>query len=494
MEDNELYFTHPYYESQKPPKLQNHGVISESLFQFFGVLTIMFGAYYLWFRWTDSLNFDALWFAIPLVFAETMMFIGTILVVINFYMHGDTKKTKELNTFYDGLEEKEKAFYENKNIIIDVFIPIFNESPELISFTVNDAKKIKKRDTWEVRIVLLDDSGNEEMTKLAKKEGLIQITRDHTKGRKAGAIVNAIDELQSDFVVVIDSDTRVFPDILLNTMDYFSDPHVAWVQTPQWFYDLPPQGDVFSSDPQMFFDVIQRRRNGLNASFCTGATSLHRVSALRRVAIARWVERVLESKSKEEIQDLDLEYVVYHASEDIYTSIVIHGFENYEYKSVYHPQVESKMLSPQDLLTWTTQRFRYAGGTIDLITKEWKRFLRKGLTLGQKLMYFSTFWSYTGAIWLVFFIASPIIYMFTNIAPVSSYSMEFFKHLIPFLLMNQIALMIATWNIHSNKGAKFFIAIFPLVLEAFITVAQGKKINFNVTSKVRQEANYFCTY
>ena len=60
------------------------------LFQFTGVVTIMLGMWYIWYRWSESLNQDALWFAIPLAFAETMMFIGTILVVINFWRINDT--------------------------------------------------------------------------------------------------------------------------------------------------------------------------------------------------------------------------------------------------------------------------------------------------------------------------------------------------------------------------------------------------------------------
>ena len=126
--------------------------------------------------------------------------------------------------------------------------------------------------------------------------------------------------------------------------------------------------------PAMFFDVVQRRRNNYNASFCCGATSIHRTSALRRVAISRWVDRILESKDQDKaIRELDVEYISYHTSEDIYTSLLVHAHKQKKYKSVMHPDVESKMLSPMDLITWSAQRFRYAGVTIDLVTKEFSR-------------------------------------------------------------------------------------------------------------------------
>ncbi len=520
---NELYFLEEKYESRKPeiPQVQSENM--QLLFQFFGVLTLMLGVWYLHYRWTASLNYDALWFAIPLAFAETMMFIGTILVVINFWKISDTPKKSPPKTMSEVVEAQQVVFYKDKKIKIDVYIPVFNEDPALVRETIWAAKKVKKLDTWDVCYYLLDDSGNDEMTKMAKEEGVPQVLRTSSKGRKAGAITNAMDESLGDFIVIIDSDTRLFPNILLNTMGYFKDDGVAWVQTPQWFCDLTDGEDlekswkrkygafgekfavgvqkvlgkmktgedVFANDPAMFFDVIQRRRNNYNASFCCGATSIHRTSALRRVAISRWVDRVLEAKDKHKaIEEIDVEYISFHTSEDIYTSLLVHAHKQKEYKSVLHPDVESKMLSPMDLMTWAAQRFRYAGGTIDLVTQEFGRFFKKGLSLGQKLMYFSTFWSYTGAIWLVILLSSPIIFMFTNIAPVQSYSMDFFIHLIPFLFVNQVALMIATWGINSNRGGQFFISISPIVLKAFWDVIRRRPIKFVVTSKTAKSGNF----
>jgi len=521
---NELYFLEPKYENRIPEPPQVQSEFTQSLFQFFGIVAIMLGVWYLYYRWSESLNMDALWFAIPLAFAETMMFIGTILVVINFWRINDTPKQSAPATMLDVVEESQKQYYGNRDIKIDIYIPVFNEDPELVRQTILAAKRVKKLPTWSVCIYLLDDSKSEEMTKMAKEEGIPQVLRNNTKGRKAGAITYAMDETRGDFIVIIDSDTRLFEDILLNTMGYFRDDSVAWVQTPQWFCDLTEGKpleevakrrfggvgysianfyqklfgkikvgqDVFANDPAMFFDVIQRRRNNYNASFCCGATSIHRTSALRRVAISRWVERVMEAKDrKRAIEELDVEYICYHTSEDIYTSLLVHSYKPKRYKSVLHPNVESKMLSPLDLITWSTQRFRYAGGTIDLISKEFSRFFKKtGLTLTQKLMYFSTFWSYTGAIWLVILLLSPIIFMFTNIPPVHSYSMDFFIHLIPFLFFNQLALMVATWGINSNRGGQFFIAIFPIVLKAFWDVARRKPIKFVVTSKSAKSGNF----
>lgn len=520
---NSLYFLDKQFEQRRPEPPQQQPEWMQLLFQFCAVITLMLGVWYLHYRWTDSLNMDALWFAIPLAFAETMMFIGTILVMINFWKIDDTPQKSPPQTKADILARSDQHHYPNETIKIDIYIPVFNEDPELVRHTIHAAQKVKSLPTWEVSIYLLDDSKSSEMTQMAKEEHIPQILRDNTKGRKAGAITKAMDDTLGDFIVIIDSDTRLFEDILLNTLGYFRDDSVAWVQTPQWFCDLTTGEplstlwqrrygnvgkwvanglqkvvgkievgkDIFANDPAAFFDVIQRRRNHYNASFCCGATSIHRTSALRRVAITRWAERIQNAEDTQTaIEEIDVEYISYHTSEDIYTSLLVHAHQPKKYHSVLHPYVESKMLSPLDLGTWATQRFRYAGGTIDLVTKEFSRFFQRGLSLGQKLMYFSTFWSYTGAIWLMILLASPLIYMFTNIAPVQSYSMDFFIHLIPFLFFNQLALMIATWGINSNRGGQFFIAIFPIVIKAFWDVLRRKPIRFVVTAKSAKEGNF----
>lgn len=520
---NELYFLDDQYAKRLPPKPQSQPEWMQLLFQFFAVITIMLGFWYLHYRWSASLNYEALWFAIPLAFAESMMFVGTILVMINFWKISDTPKQEPPQSMADVVDCVNASFYMDRKIKIDIYVPVFNEDPELVRHTLQAAKNVKALDSWDVQVYLLDDSRNIAMTKMVEQEGVEQIAREGKKGRKAGAITYAMDKTGGDFIVIIDSDTRLFPNILLNTLGYFRDSSVAWVQTPQWFCDLT-QGepleakwqkkagvvgavsakvfqklfgkievgkDIFANDPKMFFDVIQRRRNNYNASFCCGATSIHRTDALREVAAQRWVERVKEAKDqKEAIKEFDVEYIAYHTSEDIYISLLVHGYPKKKYKSVLHPDVESQMLSPLDLLTWSTQRFRYAGGTIDLVKKEFGRFVSSGLSLGQKLMYFSTFWSYTGAIWLLVLLVAPIIFMLTNIAPVDSYSMDFFIHLIPFLFFNQLALMIATWGVESNRGSQFYIAIFPIVLSAFWDVIRGKPINFVVTSKVVGSGNF----
>ena len=510
------------YEHRTPPPPTPYSLVQEVLYQITAVITIVLGGWYIYWRWTSSLNLNALWFAIPLVIAETMMYIGSILSFLNYWMIRDYEEKAPPEFMDEVVPEKLKKFYKGQPISIDIYVAVYNEDPELVRLSIKDAKKVKKLPNWKVNIYVLDDSKNPAMKKMIEEEGVIQITRDNRKGYKAGAITDAMTKTEGHFIVICDADTRLFPSILIDTMGFFRDPKVAFVQTPQWFYDVPEGKrlhsylrekfgkfgeligigieklfgevrigyDPFGVDPRMFYDVIQRRRNAYNAPFCCGAASIHRRTALELTAIERFVDRVTKAKDKEKaIKELDLEYFVFHVSEDIYTTIFEHSSSVCEWKTVLYPKVESKMLSPQDLLSWSVQQFKYAGGTLDIAKRE-KFLVGKNMSLGQKLMYWSTMWSYITSIAVFIFLLAPIVYFFTGIPPVTAYSSSFFLHILPFLIANELAFMIATWGINTQRGSQYYIAKFPLVLKAMWKVLKGETIRFTVTPKIRQHGNF----
>jgi cellulose synthase (UDP-forming) len=178
----------------------------------------------------------------------------------------------------------------------------------------------------------------------------------------------------------------------------------------------------------------------------------------------------------------------FHVSEDIYTSIVLHSDRERGWHSVQHPAVVTKMLSPSDLLSWTIQRFKYAGGTVDILKNDNPLFRRGQLTLPQKVMYATTFYSYRAPIWNIIFLTWPIIFLFTALAPLSGYSLDFFMHIGPFLLMNELAQLVSLWGNSSSKGRAWYLGMFPLGMQALWTVARGKKISFPVTRTGRWAA------
>jgi cellulose synthase (UDP-forming) len=188
-------------------------------------------------------------------------------------------------------------------------------------------------------------------------------------------------------------------------------------------------------------------------------------------------------------QEQELTPYKFHVSEDIYSSIVLHQDRTRRWKSVLHPDVETRMLSPQDLLTWTIQRYKYAGGSLDIFLHD-NPVTRPGLSFGQRMMYLNTFWSYLGGLWNIIFLLAPIVYLFTAIPPVSAYTLDFFLRIIPFLVTLELAMMFGTWGISGWKSKVTFLASFPLSLQALWAVLRKQKIKFHVTPKDRQEGNF----
>ena len=535
----DFYFNE--FEKRKPPQATPYSLPRELLYQYLATCNICLGLWYLIWRWGFALNYDAMWFSLPLAFAESCAFIGTILFTFNLWKTKDEPQKSPPKSINQCINEP----MDDRPVSVDILFPTYDEEPELVALSIKDALKVTYPHDIEIRIFILDDGKRAEMAELAKKMQVEYITRDNNVGYKAGNLRNALEQTYGDFIVICDADTRPFPSILSNTLGYFKDPDVAWVQTPQWFFDLPagerlpiwlksrlgtPFGwlgsafeklygpvtlgkDPFANDPQMFYDVIQRRRNWANASFCCGAGSIHRREAVMEAALRSYsqqisqehdaVEKQIRKLTKEKQVDssissnlrqeiiFDTEFTPYkfHVSEDIYTSLILHGDTERQWRSIQHPQIESKMLSPQDLQSWTVQRFKYSGGSIDIFMNDNPLF-KKGMSLKQKFMYGASFWSNLSAIWNIIFLACPIVYFLTSIAPVSAYDTTFYMHFLPFVITAELAMMVGTWGIAGYQGKTNFLSFFPVNLKALWTVLRGKKISFPTTPKNRQQGRF----
>jgi len=530
------------FEDWTPEPPLEYSATRELVWQFLATLALVVGGWYIWWRWTASLNTDALWFAVPLVVAETCAFFGMVLFVFNLWKDDPVEIAEPPATLGDIAPDHPEAA---RPISVDVMFATYDEDPELVLLGIKDAQKITYPHSIDIRIHVLDDGRREEMRKVTEAAGANYIARQTNEGFKAGNLRHAMEQTSGDLLVICDADTRPFATILENTLGYFKDPKMAWVQTPQWFYDLP-EGEVlddvlarrfgekgrkcaglvqklvgpiklgsdpFVNDPKMFYDIIQRRRNWANASFCCGAGSIHRREAVMEAALRSFgkqvekrtqaTEEIITVSSKEREIAPDMMDAIrteaatteiltpyrFHVSEDIYTSIVLHSDRERGWKSKMHPIVESKMLSPQDLLTWSVQRYKYAGGSLDIMVNDNPIFGR-GMTFSQRIMYAATFYSYLAPIWNVVFLIAPIIYLFTGISPVSAYSSDFFWHLIPFLVTLELAMMAGTWGISGYAAKASYLSFFPLGMRAIWSVMKGQTISFKVTPKVRQSGNF----
>ena len=367
--------------------------------------------------------------------AETLSFISTVLVIINFWSNKDAEKTPPVH-YLSEIEDLQDG--QDRPLKIDVFITTYNEDVELVRQSIIEANKIKYPfPDVEIKVYVLDDGRRdgrdpkkENMKIVAEEEGVGYLIREHNRGYKAGNLKNAMEKTQGDLFAILDADTRAFPEFLIHTSGYFRKKKVAWVQTPQWFCDtteaeklssiinaklklsgkkitrlidvvfgnIKVNEDIYGNDPRLFYDVILRKRNFYNAAFCCGAGSIHRREAIMSLALKEFTEGLKKRKDfiskkepinsiQEQMNSLLLKEEIipfrFHASEDIYTSIMLHADTENKWESIQHPDVECRMLSTQDLDSWVKQHQRYAEGSLDIAFNDNPVF-KKGLSFGTK--------------------------------------------------------------------------------------------------------------
>lgn len=508
----------PYFrrfEHRTPPAFPPLSRRRARLWHFLAGVTIALSGWYLHWRWTASLNPDAMAFSMLVAGAETLFFLGTVIFFFDIWDEGDTPRHPA-----SALAAPPGA--DRDHVSVDIFITTFDEDLEVVAPSIEAAKAVRLPENVRARIWLLDDGNREAFRRAAEAAGIGYITRQDNLGFKAGNLRNALYQTEGDFLVICDADTRLFPSFLENTLGYFADPQVAWVQTPHWFYDIPegedwaeiaarltglaPQrwpcrlfaaaartvtgkarfgADPFLSDPALFFDVIQRRRNRNGASFCCGAGSIHRREAIFETALKEFaadLSRTGRGLPSAALGAVELQPFRFHVSEDIYTSLQLHSDPDRHWISVYHPEVESRMLSPWTMHAWATQRLKYAGGTFDILLRD-NHLLNRGLPWRTKLHYLATYWSYLSALWAPVLLLAPAVSLFFGVAPVEAYSLEFFARFLPAVLASELAMIAACKGHDLAPGRIMATGGLAIQLRALAQVLAGRRPRFPPTPK-----------
>lgn len=174
-------------------------------------------------------------------------------------------------------------------------------------------------------------------------------------------------------------------------------------------------------------------------------------------------------------------------TEDMATSMRLHALG---WKSVYHHEILAVGLAPEDLGTALKQRLRWGQGTLQVMLRE-NPLVQRGLTLVQRLLYFSTMWSYLSGFAAIVYFAAPIVFLCLGILPVSTTAFEFFLRFLPFMVVNQLLFFVAARGVPSWRGQQYSLALFPVWIRAMVTafanVVFHRPLGFVVTPKVRPD-------
>ena len=317
---------------------------------------------------------------------------------------------------------------------------------------------------------------------------------------KAGNINHAIfsGDTNGSFILTLDADHIPKPQFLKRVLPYFfsynqwtgkyEGNRIAFVQTPQDFYNLP-KGDPYGHSAHLFYGPIQQGKDGLNSAFYTGTNAVLRREALLNVGLQYFSDAL--GKDATRIDEFDLIGGMSSSSitEDMNTAMRLHGAG---WQSAYHNELLAEGLAPDDLVSTLKQRLRWAQGTIQVLVQE-NPLTKTGLSFWQRLQYFQTMYSYFSGFFTLIFILCPIIFFFTGIIPVKAFGADFAIHFFPAFMINRLTFLAATWGIPAGelwRSEQYAIALFPLFIQAVWSVFSRTPLNFQVTPKQRQSGKY----
>ncbi|SPZ50746.1 Cellulose synthase catalytic subunit [UDP-forming] [Sarcina ventriculi] len=170
-------------------------------------------------------------------------------------------------------------FAEDKIPEVDVLICTYNEPLKLVEKTMLAATQMNYV-KGKLNVYVCDDGKRDELKRLCGKYNIGYITREGNEGAKAGNINNALKVIKGDLFAVLDADMIPTKNFLERTIGYFSEENVAFVQTPQVYYNqdmyqynlrkkVPNEQDFFMRD-------IQSARASINAVLHIGTNAVFR--------------------------------------------------------------------------------------------------------------------------------------------------------------------------------------------------------------------------
>ncbi len=363
-----------------------------------------------------------------------------------------------------------KASYDkNFEKPVDVYITVAGEPIDIIEktakaalameysnfqvFFLNDGY-VAKKDDWR------------DVVKLGKKLGIKTITRTIPGGAKAGNINNALRTTTSPYIAIFDADHAPYPNFLKETMGYFTDNKMGFVQTPQ-YYNNQEQSDVAQTswDQQsLFFGPIMSGKNRLGSVFMCGTNMVISRAALNQVG----------------------GMCEFNIAEDFLTSLFVH---EKGWKSVYVSTVLAEGLAPEDFLSYYKQQYRWTRGSLEVIFK-YNPIFRRGLTYKQKLQYLiSSSYYLSGAVVLIDALL-PLLFLFTGITAVTTSTMTLAFVFLPYIFLNLYTLQKTSGYSYTFQAISFSISSFYIQLQAIVAVLLNRKTSFAVTSKQALEGNF----
>ena len=345
--------------------------------------------------------------------------------------------------------------------LVDVLICTYNESLQLLEKTIIASTQMAYPKN-KFKVYVCDDGRRNELKALCKKYGVNYITREDNQGAKAGNINNALKYIKGDLFLVLDADMIPKKEFLQKTIGYFEDENLAFVQTPQCYYNK----DMYQSNLKKYIpneqDFFMR--------------DVQEARAYRGAVLHVGTNAVFRRKFIDEIGG----YPTCSITEDMAVGMLLQAKG---YDSIFINKVLVLGLSASTFGELVKQRDRWCRGNIQVF-KHYNPFILKGLTPAQRICYVDGVLYWFSNLIKMFYIIVPILFLSTGIHFVESGFAELLNMTIPYILVQ-----IFIFRILSPKSRRYMwthyyeMAMAPHLSLSIIKEMFGFEVNFNVTSK-----------
>ena len=408
-------------------------------------------------------NWAAWWIAVPLVLAEAFGVIHTIGLQVTLWpWNPPALHPTEDPTLHP----------------IFVFIPTVNEGESVLLPTIQAARTARARylDAFphgEVHIVICNDGRVagapdwQQVELLARRQGVLCVTREVGGGAKAGNIENArklVGATGDALIVIFDADQIAHPECFIKLVAPLADANVGWVQSGQYYSNVGNPVAKWAHDQQaLFYRILCSGKAAQNAAFICGTNVMLRAAAL------------------DEIGGLPQDSV----TEDFAASIRLHT----RWRSIFIDEELASGLGPMDMPSYLKQQRRWAIGTLGVLRTHWREIFlpqRRGLTVAQRFQYFLACTHYLCGLRDAIYIVAPVLFLLTGLPAVRGSTLALFLwHFLPYWVASMAAFWFASRRVTGLRGVIIGFGSFPYLIESLVQVFWQRKHRFTVTAKRR---------
>ncbi|KQT64009.1 MULTISPECIES: UDP-forming cellulose synthase catalytic subunit [unclassified Aureimonas] len=367
---------------------------------------------------------------------------------------------------------------------VDVFVPSYNESSDILSLTLSAAKAMDYP-ADRLNVFLLDDGGTDqkrnardarsaaaaqrrhvELQALCRTLGVTYLTRARNEHAKAGNLNNGLANSSSELVVVFDADHAPAREFLRETVGHFRDDEKLFlVQTPHFFSNPDPLErnlstfDKMPSENEMFYSSIQKGLDKWNATFFCGSAAVLRRRALDQVGGFAGVT----------------------ITEDCETALELHS-RGWTSRYVDRPMVTG--LQPETLSSFIGQRSRWCQGMIQIFLLK-NPIFKPNLSIAQKICYLSSSMCWFFPLPRMVFLLSPLLFIFFDLKIFDVSTQEFVAYTLTYLAINTLIRNYLYGSVRWPFVSELYEYVQTVYLfrAVFSVLFNPRRPTFNVTAK-----------